>query len=268
MKKVIGFIGCGNIAQAIIGSVIKSEVFSVDNIIASAPSLSSREEVEKKYGIQTTEDNKEVASKSDYLVLAIKSFVYDAVLKEIKDYIREDAIIISIGAGITSNYLMENLNEGTKFIRAMPNTPILVGEGMTAFSTNKTISKEDLDRILGIFNSTGKTEVIDESLMNGFTSLSGSSPAYIFMLIEAMADAGVIEGIPRAKAYTMAAQAVLGSAKMVLETGLHPGELKDNVCSPAGTTIEAVASLEKNGFRAAIMEAIKVCADKSREMEK
>lgn len=268
MKKVIGFIGCGNISQAIIGSIIKSETFPIDNIIASAPSSNSRKMVEEKYGIKTTENNIDLASKSDYIVLAIKSFVYDRVLEEIKDHIKKDAIVISIGAGITSGYLRKNLNQGTKFIRTMTNTPILVGEGMTAFSTNETIDNKDLSNILDIFNSTGKTEVINEDLMNGFTSLCGSSPAYIYMLIEAMADAAVIEGIPRDKAYAMASQSVLGSAKMVLETGAHPGELKDNVCSPAGTTIEAVASLEENGFRKAIIQAIRVCTNKSRSMER
>lgn len=268
MQKTIGFIGCGNMAQAIMGSIIKSKIVPRENIIASAPTLSSRKSVEGKYNIITTEDNKEVASKSDYLILAVKPSIYHIVLEEIKDYIRESAIVISIGAGISSKFLKDNLNEDTKFIKAMPNTPAMVGEGMTALSPNERLNEGDLDEILEIFNSLGKTEIIDESLMDGFTGLCGSSPAYIFILIEAMADAGVLEGIPRAQAYTMAAQSVLGSAKMVLETGMHPAQLKDNVCSPAGTTIEAVASLEENGFRRAIIEAIRVCAGKSREMER
>lgn len=268
MEKTIGFIGCGNMAQAMIGSIIKSKTILPENVIASAKTQSSREIVEKKYGIKTTKDNREVARESDYLVLAVKPNVYYMVIEEIRDYIKEDAIVISIGAGISSQFLRNNLNKDTKFIKAMPNTPAMVGEGMTALSLNERITEEDLEGILEILNSFGRVEIIDEKLMDGFTGLCGSSPAYIFILIEAMADAGVLEGIPRSQAYTMAAQAVLGSAKMVLETGMHPAQLKDNVCSPAGTTIEAVANLEENGFRAAIMEAVKVCADKSREMEK
>lgn len=268
MEKVIGFIGYGNMAQAIIGGIIESKIVPVENIIASKLKISQNQKSRGKFGIYITEDNKEVAQKSDYLVLAIKPFLYEEVLKEIKDHIKEDAVVISIGAGISSDFLRESLNKDTKFVKTMPNTPAMVREGMTAISPNERLDGNDLDEILEIFNSFGKTEIIDESLMDGFTALCGSSPAYIYMLIEAMADAGVMEGIPRPQAYTMAAQSVLGSAKMVLETGIHPGQLKDNVCSPGGTTIAAVASLEENGFRSAMIKAIKVCADKSREMSK
>lgn len=268
MGKTIGFIGCGNMAQAMMGSIIKTEVVPAESIIASELIVPLREMVGEKFGIKTTEDNKEVAKEADYILLAIKPFVYEIVLNEIRDYIKEDAIVIGIGAGISSEFLRQHLNEDTKFIKAMPNTPAMVGEGMTALSPNDRLTQEDLDGILEIFNSFGKTEILEESLMDGFTALCGSSPAYIYMLIEAMADGGVLEGIPRPQAYTMAAQSVLGSAKMVLETGMHPGQLKDNVCSPGGTTIAAVASLEENGFRSAMIKAIKTCADKSREMTK
>lgn len=268
MDKVIGFIGCGNMAQAMMGSIIKSNLVPKENIIASDVVAPLRETVEKKYNIGTTTDNKDVAQKADYLILAVKPNVYEIVLKEIKDYIKETGVVIGIGAGISSNFLRKNLNEGTKYLKVMPNTPAMVGEGMTAIAKNDLFAKEELDEIMLIFNSFGRTEIISESLMDGFTALCGSSPAYVYMMIEAMADGGVLEGIPRAQAYTMAAQAVLGSAKMVLETGLHPGTLKDNVCSPGGTTIAAVASLEENGFRSAVIEAIRACADKSREMSK
>lgn len=150
----------------------------------------------------------------------------------------------------------------------MPNTPAMVGQGVTAISPGDRFDKEELDNIIEIFSSFGRVEIVDEKLMDGVTAVSGSSPAYVFMMIEAMADAAVLEGIPRQQAYAMAAQTVMGSAKMVLDTGIHPAILKDNVCSPGGTTIEAVASLEKNGFRTAIIEAMKECANKSREMSK
>ena len=150
----------------------------------------------------------------------------------------------------------------------MPNTPALVGEGMAALTINENVSKEEADIVLNVFNSFGKGEIVPENLMDAVTAVSGSSPAYVFMMIEAMADAAVIGGMPRSQAYTFAAQAVMGSARMVLETGKHPGELKDMVCSPAGTTIDAVASLEKNGFRSSMIEAMVSCMNKSKELGK
>lgn len=268
MEKVIGFIGCGNMAQAMMGSIIKANLVPRENVIASDIMSSLRETVENKYNIRTTTDNKQVASEADYLILAVKPNIYEIVLIEIKDYIKDTGVVIGIGAGISSNFLKSNLNQGTKFLKVMPNTPAMVGEGMTAIAKSDIFDKEEMDEVMKIFNCLGRTEIISESLMDGFTALCGSSPAYVYMMIEAMADGAVLEGIPRAQAYTMAAQAVLGSAKMVLETGLHPGILKDNVCSPGGTTIAAVASLEENGFRSTLIEAIKECADKSREMSK
>ncbi|NLY45917.1 MAG: pyrroline-5-carboxylate reductase [Tissierella sp.] len=268
MQKRIGFIGCGNMAQAMISSLIKSGKVSAENIIASNRTLPLGESTMDGLNINLTNDNIEVASKSDYIILSVKPQTYEFVLSQIKDHVKKDGVVIGIGAGISSNFLENNLNDGAKYLKAMPNTPAMVGEGVTAISPGNRFSEEELEDIIDIFNSFGRVEVIDEKLMDGFTAVSGSSPAYIYMLIEAMGDAAVLEGLPRDQAYSMAAQAVLGSAKMVLETGIHPGKLKDNVCSPGGATIEAVASLEKNGFRSSIMEAMKACADKSRQMSK
>jgi len=159
-------------------------------------------------------------------------------------------------------------NSGATFMRVMPNTPALVGEGMTALCDESTFSKEDFEYAKGIFDSVGKTIILPERLFDGVVAISGSSPAYVYMMIEAMADAGVKEGIPRANAYEMAAQSVLGSALMVLSSGTHPAALKDAVCSPGGTTIDAVEELERKGFRAAIMDAMQVCAEKSRSMSR
>lgn len=261
MDKDIGFIGYGNMAQAMIESIIKSKLVSPNRIMASRKKL-----MHNDYNIKVTTDNKEVAKKSDYLIIAVKPHVYEEVLKEIKDHIKEEAIVIGIAAGISSEFLRNNLNKGSKYLKIMPNTPAMVGEGITAIVKNDNFTEEEMEEVLSLFHSFGKTEIISENLMDGFTALCGSSPAYVYMMIEAMADGAVLQGIPRSQAYPMAAQAVLGSAKMVLETGLHPGTLKDNVCSPGGTTIEALASLEENGFRSTIIEAMRVCADKSREM--
>ena len=221
--------------------------------------------VKDKFGVQTTLDNQEIA-KADMIFLAVKPVYCEQVLREIKDKLTKDRIIVSIAAGKTMAWLEEQLGKDTKIVRTMPNTPALVGEGITAVCPNEQVTDKELTQVCEVLESFGKAEVIKESMMDAVIAVSGSSPAYVFMFIEAMADAAVAEGMPRAQAYRFAAQSVLGSAKMVLETGKHPGELKDMVCSPAGTTIEAVRVLEQTGFRGSVMECMKACADKSRNM--
>lgn len=266
MNKKIGFIGAGNMARAMMTGMIESELISSENIMASSKTKKTMESIEKDLKIKTTLDNKEVAGFSDYLILAVKPFKYDLILKEIKNFIKDETIIIIIAAGISIEYLKRTLGQERKVIKAMPNTPAMIREGMTALTFGNKIDENEKTEIISIFESFGKVEEIDEDLMDGFTTIAGSSPAYVYMMIEAMADGAVLQGIPRDKAYIFASQAVLGAAKMVLETGLHPGELKDNVCSPGGTTIEAVAKLEEKGFRSAIIEAIQVCGEKSKEL--
>ena len=178
----------------------------------------------------------------------------------------EDKIIITIAPGKTLAWLEEKFGKKVKIVRTMPNTPAMVMEGMTAASPNSYLSEEEVKYACHILESFGKVEVIPERLMDAVVGVSGSSPAYVFILIEAMADAAVSDGMPRAQAYKFAAQAVMGSAKMVLETGKHPGELKDMVCSPAGTTIEAVRVLEGTGFRSSVIEAMKACTDIAKGM--
>ena len=268
MDKKIGFIGCGNMGRAMVKGILSAKILNKKNIIVSAKTPQTLENLKREFGVETTLENKKLAREVDILILAVKPYLYEKVLKEIKEDIKEKSIVVSIGAGISLDFLKKNLKDGSKFIKTMPNTPALVGEGMSALSLGENIIEEEIEDLLNIVESFGKVEIIDESLMDGFTAICGSSPAYIFILIEAMADAGVREGIPRRMAYDMSAQAVLGSAKMVLETGKHPGELKDNVCSPGGTTIESVISLEKTGFRASIMEAVELCARKSKAMKK
>ena len=266
MEKNIGFIGCGNMASAIIGGILKSKITSPDKIFGSAKSRETVEKIEKLYKIRCSLDNKIVARESDYLVIAVKPYMHEEILAEIKNEIKKGCIVITLGAGISIDFMKKALGQDRLIVKAMPNTPAMVGEGMTALTFGDGISQENKSEILKLFNSFGRAEILDESLMDGFTALCGSSPAYVFMMIEAMADGGVIQGIPRKQAYNMAAQAVLGAAKMVLETEIHPGELKDNVCSPRGTTIEAVAKLEEKGFRTAIIEAMRVCGEKSRKL--
>ena len=268
MEKTIGFIGSGNMAKAIIGGIRKSCIVSGKNIIVSAKTKESIEKIKEKYQVEVTLDNKEVARVSDYIIVAVKPFMYEEILLEIKDHMKEDTVIIGIAAGITIEYMKNILGKEKQIVKTMPNTPAMVGEGITALVFDDKIDENKKEEIINIFNSFGKTEILDEKLIDGFTAVAGSSPAYIYILIEAMADAAVLEGIPRKQAYKIASQAVLGAAKMVLETGIHPGELKDNVCSPGGATIDAVLSLEESGFRSSIMKAVKTCADKSKSMEK
>lgn len=263
----LGFIGAGNMAQAIINGILKSKIVDKSDIIASATTNKTIADVAKKYGIKTTLDNKEVAM-ADILFLAIKPVYYKQVIDEIKDVsASSDQIIITIAAGKSIKWVEDAFGGERKIIRAMPNTPALVGEGMTAVCYNENITEKELESVINLLKSFGKVEIIEESIIDAVVAVSGSSPAYVFMFIEAMADAAVAEGMSRNKAYQFAAQSVLGSAKMVLETGMHPGKLKDMVCSPAGTTIEAVRILEKTGFRSSIMECMRECANKSRSMQ-
>jgi len=259
------FIGCGNMGQAMLKGILGSEKLRGTEIIATARSRETLARLEKDYGIHTTEDNKKAASWGDIVILAVKPQMYEAVLGEIKEELK-DKLIVSIAAGKSLRQLEELLGTDKKLIRAMPNTPAMVLEGITALCPNKNIEEEELNTIEDIFSAFGKTEVIEEKQMDAFIGICGSSPAYVFMFIEALADGAVKEGLPRAKAYRMAAQAVLGSAKLVLESGKHPGELKDMVCSPGGTTIEAVAALEEYGFRSSVIKAVERCSEKSRTM--
>lgn len=262
----LGFIGTGNMAGAIMGGIIKKGIFKPEEIIGADIFEPGRQRAKDTYGINVTGDNKEVMEKAEIVVLSVKPQYYASTIAEIKDYVTDSQIIITIAPGKTLAWLEEQFGKAVKIVRTMPNTPAMVGEGMTAACANAHVTKEELDYVVEILSAFGKVEVVGENLMDVVVSTSGSSPAYVFMFIEAMADAAVADGMPRSQAYKFAAQAVYGSAKMVLETGKHPGELKDMVCSPGGTTIEAVRILENMGFRSAVIEAMKACAEMSKNM--
>ena len=261
MNKKIGFIGCGNMGSAMVLGILKSGIVCKENIIASCSRESSAERIKNELGINTTLDNKEVCNNSD-----IKPYMYEKVIKEIRDCVDLNKTIVTIAAGINLSDVEKWFKKETKIVKTMPNTPALVGEAMSAICPNELVNEEELKEVMDIFNAFGKSEVLSEKDFHGFIALCGSSPAYVYMFIEAMADAAVREGISRDKAYKLAAQSVLGSAKMVLETGEHPAKLKDNVCSPGGTTIEAVLELEETGFRSSVMSAMKKCSKKSKKM--
>ena len=261
----IGFIGCGNMAQAIMGGILKKELCKAEEIIVSDKLTAAMDKVASQYHVIPKNTNNEVVKEADVLILAVKPMYYQEVIAEIKDGLTSEHIIISIAPGKTLLWLTQQLERtDCKLVRTMPNTPALVGEGITGVCYNSMMQEKDKEIAMSIFESFGKAEVIPEHLMDVVVSVSGSSPAYVFMFIEAMADAAVADGMPRAQAYTFAAQSVLGSAKMVLETGKHPGELKDMVCSPGGTTIEAVSVLEEKGMRSAVIEAMRACTKKAK----
>jgi pyrroline-5-carboxylate reductase len=197
------------------------------------------------------------------LVLSVKPNKYKRVIEEIRNNVKKDAIIITIAAGIKIRTVEAYFGKDLKIVRAMPNIPAVVGEAMTALCCNSKVSEEELKDIYEIFNCFGLVEIIDEELLDVVTAVSASSPALVYMFIEALADGAVLKGLPRDKAYRMVSQAVLGAAKMVLVTGKHPGQLKDSVCSAGGTAIEAVYSLEKKGFRGNVIEAVQRCTEKS-----
>lgn len=263
---MLGFIGCGNMAQAMLRGILKKELYVPADVIVSRRSSEALEQIEKQFFVNITTNNREVAKAADVLILAVKPFQFEPVIREIRDAIKEDVLIISVAAGQTIGNIERLFGKNIKLVRSMPNTPALVSEGAAGVCFNENVTEEEKQKALSIFSSFGVAHEVSEDMIDTVIGVSGSSPAYVFLFIEAMADAAVSDGMPRAQAYELAAQSVLGSAKMVLETGKHPGELKDMVCSPGGTTIEAVRILEKEGFRSAVIEAMKACVKKAREM--
>lgn len=262
----IGFIGLGNMASAMIGGMLSKGVAASNQIIGSARREETLRRVVETYGIQVTTDNVEVAAQADILILAVKPQFLAEVIMQIRDVVGEKTLVISIAAGKSMEWLEACFDGPVKLIRSMPNTPALVMEGCSGICRNVMVTEPEIKQAIAIMESFGIVKEVPESMMDAVMAVSGSAPAYIFMVIEAMADGAVAAGMPRDQAYQFAAQTVLGSARMVLETGKHPGELKDMVCSPGGTTIEAVKVLEKRGLRSAIMEGMEACIRKGKQL--
>ncbi|GEL77758.1 pyrroline-5-carboxylate reductase [Tenuibacillus multivorans] len=258
----IGFIGCGKMAQSIINGMITYGGYAPEQIQATAVTDKTISYVTEKFGIEIGNDNQKVAAESDVLYLAVKPYVYPNVIEEVRSHIRKDTIIVTIAVGVTLKEMANLFSSETRVVRTMPNTPAFVGEGMTAYCPNENLTDPELEELQSLFSSYGQAEMVKENLMDAITAVSGSSPAYVYVFIEAMADGAVKQGIPRELAYQLATQAVYGAAKMVMETGLHPGELKDHVTTPNGTTIRALASLEEDGFRGSVIKAIDHCFKK------
>lgn len=257
----IGFIGMGNMGYAILKGLLK--VYDKEEIIFTDVNRERCGQVSKETGVASAADNAQCAVSAKYIVLAVKPQFFAPVLSDIVGILTKEHIIISIAPGITVDSLKEKLGADKRIVRAMPNTPALLGEGMTGVCYEPSLfDAEEQETIKAFFESFGKMQIVEERLMNAVVCVSGSSPAYVYMFIEALADSAVKYGLPRDAAYKMAAQAVVGSARMVLETGEHPGALKDKVCSPGGTTIAAVSALEEHGFRNAVIKASDACYDK------
>lgn len=264
---MFGFLGMGNMGYAMLSGACNR--FTQKEFHYTDINSERLEYVKQETGISYSMGNSTVVEQSKYIVLAIKPQYYDVVLQDIRNYITTEHIVISIAPGKTIESLKNILGQNIRILRAMPNTPALVNEGMSGICYSEDeYSVEEKDVISQLFSSFGKVEVVEETLMDAVVCATGSSPAYVYMFIEALADSVVKYGIPRDKAYEMVAQTVLGSAKMVLETHKHPGELKDQVCSPGGTTIAGVAALEEYGLRNAMIKATDACYQRALDLKK
>ncbi|HEY1812308.1 MAG TPA: pyrroline-5-carboxylate reductase [Kofleriaceae bacterium] len=262
----IGFVGAGNMAEALIRGLVRGKHVDAANVVGSAPRAERRDELADAYGIAVTADNGAVADRSSVVVLSVKPQILEKVLREIGDRLKPGTLVISIAAGVDTATIEEVLSEGVRVVRAMPNTPALVGAGATAVSPGSRATADDLAVARALFDAVGISIELDETHLDAVTGLSGSGPAYIFLILEALADAGVKVGLARRNALRLAAQTVMGSAKLLLETDEHPGKLKDMVTSPGGTAIAGLHTLEQGGLRTTLINAVETATKRAREL--
>lgn len=262
----IAFIGLGNMATAMLKGILQAGIAAPSDITGVCHTEKTAARMCTEYGIYASTEITEAVFKADVLFLAVKPAVLSTVANEIAGRGKDSQIIVSVAAGKSVAWLEEHFGEDRKIIRSMPNTPALVGEACTGITPNENVTDAELSEIVSIFESFGKAYVVKESMMDAVCAAGGSAPAFVFMFIESIADAAVKNGMPRQTALEFAAQTVYGSAKLVLDTKRHPGELKDMVCSPGGTTIEGVNVLEEKGFRGTVMAAVNSAAEKSAKL--
>ena len=262
----IGFVGAGNMAEALIRGLVKGGHVAASRIAASAPRRERLDRLARDYGIEVTTDNREVVKRSGIVVLAIKPQIASKVLRDIGDQMHDGTLLVSICAGVDTETIEESVAAGVHVVRAMPNTPALVGAGASAISAGKLASDADLQTARALFDAVGITVVLDEYHLDAVTGLSGSGPAYIFLILEALADAGVKVGLSRRDAQRLAAQTVMGSAKLLLDTDEHPGKLKDMVTSPGGTAIAGLHTLEEGGLRTTLINAVETATKRAKEL--
>ncbi|AIN96582.1 pyrroline-5-carboxylate reductase [Leishmania panamensis] len=263
----IGFLGCGNMGECIMAGLLKANVLRSENTFICNRTAATNEHLVSTYGVNSV-CAAELTERSDIIMLGVKPYGIVPVLEMIKDNITQCKLIISMAAGVPISTIENHCPPNTKVLRVMPNIPSLVGEGVISVTSNSAVTSDDEAAVVKFFSAIGKVYVVAESAIHGVVGVAGSSPAYVFMFMEALSDGAVRGGIPRGQSYEMAAQAVLGAAKMLQESGKTPGALKDMVCSPGGTTIEAVRYLEKGGMRSSVIEAMIHCMEKSKEFEK
>jgi pyrroline-5-carboxylate reductase len=265
-KLMLGFIGAGKMATALAKGFIRAGLIAPGQVVASDPAEASCASFVGETGANTVSSNREVLRASNVVILGVKPSHVSAVLKEIGPVFTSEHLLISIAAGVTLSTLESGLPAQARVIRVMPNTPALVGASASALAAGKAAQPEDTALAMKLFSAVGMASQVSEGLLDAVTGLSGSGPAFVYMFIEALSDGGVAAGLPRDLATQLAAQTVLGSARMVLETGLHPGTLKDMVTSPAGTTIQGVAALEQGKLRGTVINAVRAAADRAREL--
>lgn len=263
MEQRIGFIGLGNMGNAILQGILTSNIVPGTQIYVYDTHPEKGQALNQSHSINSLTSARDVAKESDIVFVAVKPNVIVDVLNDIQKELKQNTIIVSIAAGVTIKTIANSVGYEQKIVRVMPNTPALVNAAMCSITPNTEVNEEELNIIQTLLNCIGETKVIPEYLIDAVVGASGSSPAFVFMFIEALADGAVKGGLPRKEAYKFAAQTVMGSAKLLLETGKHPGELKDMVCSPGGTTIEGVQALEDKGFRSAVIAAVEASIKKS-----
>lgn len=264
--KRVGFLGAGNMGEALIRGLVQAGLVQPEAIGASDPRGDRLAALERQFGIRPLPDNVELVRQSDVVVLAVKPQIMGPVLREIARAVDGTKLVISLAAGVSTQTLRTHLPRAERLIRVMPNTPALVLEGVTAIARADGLREGDLETARELFGAVGRVVVLDEEAMDAVTGLSGSGPAYVAIVIESLADGGVKVGLDRATAMILAAQTVLGSAKLILETGTHPGQLKDMVASPGGTTIAGIAALEEGGVRRTFIGAVERATQRSREL--
>ncbi|MCP4578669.1 MAG: pyrroline-5-carboxylate reductase [Deltaproteobacteria bacterium] len=266
--KSLGFIGAGNMAEAMIRGIIQNQVVLPDRILASDLSGERREYISRTFGMETVEENRSLVDQSNVIFLAVKPQAVPQVLKDMASDMGPEKLLVSIVAGVPIKTLSSGLPKTPRIVRTMPNTPMTVMEGAMAIASDSPALPEDLETVETLFRPLGSTVRIEEKLIDAVTGLSGSGPAYVFMILEALADGGVKMGLPRDVAETLAAQTLMGSAKLFLETRQNPGQLKCMVTSPGGTTIAGIHELEKGGIRASLMSAVESATERSIELGK
>ena len=264
--KRIGFLGCGNMGEALVKGLVEANVVSADALMASDSRSDRLADLDRRYGVRVAKDNVELARECDVVVLAVKPQIMAAVLKEVSSTLSGRQLVISIAAGVATATIRREVGKDIRLIRVMPNAPALVLAGATAIAKAQGLEAGDLETAQEIFGAVGKVVVLDEELMDAVTGLSGSGPAYVAVVIESLADGGVKMGLDRVTAMTLATQTVLGAAKLLLETGVHPGSLKDLVSSPGGTSIAGIAALEEGGIRNTFIKAVERATLRSREL--